>query len=65
MSQVDTENDEGPKFSNFQSFHAFFPKFLTYFVDWTISKGQQGKNVLSSMLREQIKTVFQMKKVWN
>ena len=57
MSQIDTENDKTPKFSNF---HAFFVNVATDFVYWNVAKGQQGKNVLSSMLREEIKAVFQM-----
>ena len=32
MSQIDTENDKKPKFSNFQSFYAFFVKVSTVFL---------------------------------
>ena len=39
-----------PKFFIFQSSYAFFVKFLTYFVDWNVEKGQQRKSVLSSRL---------------
>ena len=34
-------------------FLCIFPNFLTDFVDWNAEKGQQGKNVLSSMPREE------------
>ena len=53
------------KLSNFQRFYAFFPKVLTDVVDWNVGKGQQGKNVLSSMHRKKINAVFQTKTVRN
>ena len=55
MSQIDTENDKN---LNFQRFFCIFSKFLTDFVDWNVEKGQQGKNVLSSMFSEEIHAVF-------
>ena len=46
-SRIDTENDKNPKIFQFsQSVYAFFPKFLTDFVDWNVEKGQQKKCVL-------------------
>ena len=48
MSQIDTEDDKNPKFSNFQSFYAFFVEVSTNFEDWKILKGQQGKSWSSS-----------------
>ena len=36
-------------------------KLSTDFVDWNNDKGQQRKNVLSSMLKKGIKAVFQTK----
>ena len=42
MSEIDIEIDKNPRsFSIFKDFFAFFPKFLTDFVDWNIEKGQQ------------------------
>ena len=38
--------------SHFQWFYVFFPKFLADFVNWIVPNGQQGKHVLSSMLRK-------------
>ena len=32
--QIDTENDKNPKFSDFQSFYAFFDKVPTVFLFW-------------------------------
>ena len=58
MSQIDTKNDKTPKFSNFQKSYAFFFKFSTDFVDWNVEKGQEGKTVLSSLLRKEINVVF-------
>ena len=34
-----------------------FLKILTDFVDWNVEKGQQGKNLLSSVLRKEINAV--------
>ena len=51
MSQIDTEKDKNPFFSNFQSY-VFFPNFLTDSVDWNVEK------MFSSVLREEIKAVF-------
>ena len=50
VSQTETENDKILKFSNFQSFYAFFVKVSTDFVNWNVFKGQQGKSWLSSSL---------------
>ena len=47
-SQIGTEIDKNPKFSNVQSFYAVFVKFMTDFVDWNVKKGQPGKSLLSS-----------------
>ena len=30
-------------------------------MDWNVGKGQQGKNVMSSMLGEEINAVFKIK----
>ena len=49
-SQIGTEIDKNPKFSNVQSFYAVFVKFMTDFVDWNVKKGQPGKSLLSSSL---------------
>ena len=49
-TQIDNQSDKNPKISLFQNFNAFFPKISTDFVNWNIGNGQQGKNVLWSML---------------
>ena len=41
-----------PKFSIFQSFYAFFVKFLMNMVLWKVLKSQQGKSWLFSSLFE-------------
>ena len=41
----------------------FSPKFPTDSVNWNVENGQQGKNVLSSMIRKEMKAVFRMKTV--
>ena len=33
-------------------------------MDWNVEKGKQGKNVLSSMLSEEMSAVFQIKNFW-
>ena len=43
MSQIDTENNKNPKFSNIKDFMKFFSTFSTDFVGWNVEKGQQGK----------------------
>ena len=48
MPQIDSEDDKNPKFSNFQSFYAFFVEVSTNFEDWKLLKGQQGKSWSSS-----------------
>ena len=59
MSQIENENDKNlGNFSIFKDFMHFFSKFSTDFVDWNVEKGQQGKYVLSSMLRKEINAVF-------
>ena len=59
MSQIDTENGQkSQKFPIFKDFMHFFQIF-TDFANWNVEKGQQGKKVLSSMLRKEINTVFQ------
>ena len=66
ISQIHTEIDKKPKIFQFSKIvMGFFSNFLTHFVDWNIEKGQQGENVLSGMLREEIIAIFQMKNVWN
>ena len=65
MSQIDTENDKNPENFQFPKISCHFSKFLTDFVNWNVAKGQQGKNVLSSMLRKAINAVFQTKIVQN
>ena len=53
-TQMDTEkNKKSQNFPNFKDF-LHFPQFSTDCVDWNVGKGQQGKNVSSSMLREEI-----------
>ena len=59
MSQIDTESDKNPKNFQFSKISCNFSKFLTDFANWNVEKGQQGKKVLSSMLRKEISTVFQ------
>ena len=34
-------------------------------MDWNVENGQQGKNVMPSMLREEINAVFQKKNVFD
>ena len=46
-------------------FFLLFPYFSRDFVDWNVEKDPQGKNVLSSMLSEELHAVFQLKIVWN
>ena len=50
-----------PKFSIFQSFHAFFVKFLKDFVNLKDLKVQQGKIWLFSRLNEEFIAFFRMK----
>ena len=50
MKKIDTEN--------FQSFNATFVKLLPDFVDWSVQKGQKGKNLLSIRLYGRVITVF-------
>ena len=47
----------------FQSFHAFFVKCLTDFVNLKNLKGQQGKGWLSSSLFRRVKCIFQNENV--
>ena len=54
MSQIDTENDKNLKISHFSKISCFFSKFLADFVNWNVEKSQEGKNVLSSMLRKRM-----------
>ena len=65
MSQIATENDKKPKTFHFQWFYAFFPQFLTHFVNWNVENDLQGKQVLSSELRKEINEDFQTKTVRN
>ena len=65
MSQIDTENDENPKISSFSMVLCIFPKFLTDFVNWKLSKWSTRKHVLSSMLRKEINADLQTKAVRN
>ena len=58
-----TENDKKPKIFHFSKFLCNLVNFLTDFVDWNVKNGQQGANVFSSMLREDLNAVFQMN--WN
>ena len=46
MSQIDTQNDKPKIFKVFK----ILCIFSTDFAGWNVEKGQQGKNVLSSML---------------
>ena len=51
MSQIDTENDKKPQIFQLSKFFlAFFVTISTDFVDWNISKGQQGKGWSSGSL---------------
>ena len=63
MSQIDTQNDKNPEI--FQLFKqktlCIFPQSFDRLRHLEIRKGQQGTNVLSSMLRKEIKAVFQTK----
>ena len=47
-SQIYTEKTKFSKFSILQSFFAFFVEVSTDFLDWIVSKIQQGKGWLSS-----------------
>ena len=59
LSHIDPKNDKNLRlFSVFKTFK-MFSKILTDFVDWNVKKCQQGKYVLSSMLRKEIIAVFQ------
>ena len=61
-SQIDPKMTKIPKFSNFHRFYVF-SKFLT--VDWTVEKGQQGENVLSSGLFRRVYCSFSSENVSN
>ena len=51
MSQIDTENYKKAKNSHFSRILCrFFGEVLTEFVDWIVSKGQQGTSWLPSSL---------------
>ena len=53
MSQIDTEKDKNHKTFQFLTIVSiFFSIFSTDFVNWNVEKGQQGKNMLSVMLRK-------------
>ena len=65
MSQIDTENDKNPKNFQFSKISCIFCKFLTDLANWNVEKDRQGKNVLSSMLRKEINTIFQKEIVRN
>ena len=58
LSQIDTEINENLKIFQFSKILPFSPKFSTDFVDWNVEKGQQGKNVLSSILIKEMNAVF-------
>ena len=57
-SQIDTEKYK--KYRNFQTLKAFM-LFFRIFVHWNVGKGQQRKNVLCSMLREEKYQFFKRK----
>ena len=74
MSQIDTEKDKTPKIFPFSKSlciflellqKVFFMHFSTDFVNWNVKKGQQGKNVLSNMLRKKMNEVIREKTVRN
>ena len=46
------------KFSIFQSFYAILVKFSIDYVDWRVSMGQQGNNLLSSSLFRRVYSSF-------
>ena len=60
MSRIDTETDKSPNISKILT---IFSEFSTDFVNWIVKKGQQGKNVFSSMLIKEVNAVFQTKTV--
>ena len=62
LSQIDTKNDKN---RNVSKILCIFSKFSTDFVNWNVENGQQGKHVLSSMLRKKTNAVFQTKIVEN
>ena len=64
-SQIDTENDKNPISFLFSKVLCNFSKFSTDFVNFNVEKGQQRKKGLSSLLRKEIKSVFQRKTVRN
>ena len=51
------------KMCYFEWFYAFFPNFLTDFINWNVDMGQQGKIVLYSKLRKKTDAVFKMKTI--
>ena len=59
MSQIDPKNDKNFGIFQLSKILCFFSESLTNFVDWNVEKCQQGKYVLSSMLRKEINAVFQ------
>ena len=61
MSQIDTENDKNLKIFKFSKIVCIFSKVSTDNVNRNIEMGQQGKNVLSNMLRAEIKAVIKRK----
>ena len=51
ITQIDTENDiKSQNFPVFKIFEQLFSKNLTDFMNWSVEKGQQRNNVLSSRL---------------
>ena len=64
-SQIDTENDKNPENFLFSNILRTLPKISTNFVNCNIETGQQGKNVLSTLLRKEMNAVFQTKTVRN
>ena len=64
-SQIDTENDKNPKISIFQRFDALFSRYFERLCGLSVGNGQQGRNVLASVLRKKTNAVLQTKIVRN
>ena len=65
MHQIDTEHGEYLKSFQFSKVLCIFVTVSTDFVNWSVKKCQQGKNVLSSLLRKEMNAVFRTKIIRN
>ena len=64
MSHIDTKCQNSQTFPIFKNL-CVFSNFSTVFLNWNNGKGQEEKNVSSSMLRKEINTLFSNKNFRN